>query len=401
MPWALERGDPDDQPDEDPGIHGRRQADRLDGRARRGPRPRRPRLRRRRRRPSSSSWRSAALDRFDDGPRRGRRAAGRASSGWDATAEAMRRLIAEAPRPAPAAAPRPQRRPARVEGRRRQEPDRRRRPRRPERGAAPGRPRLPPGRQARPRRRPLPVDRPGRIHVRLRRPHLLHERQVRRRPLPRRPRRTTSTSSSARAGSTSTTPTSATRSRGTSTACRRPSSRNACSGVIEASRHAAPAAGDRRQRQRQRPRRAAAELPGVEPPDVRRGDHRALHAALQLQGLGDRPGADEQRLDRRPGAHPVARRGDRGGPPARPAATWARTPGSATRCRAAARCSSPAWPSGSGPGAGRSTPSRTLVKRRPEAAAGDVPRRGARATTGPAARRSATRRSSRASRCPT
>ena len=59
LPDALgaERGDPDDQPDEDPRIHGRRQADRLDGRARRGPRPRRPRLRGRRRPPSSSSWR--------------------------------------------------------------------------------------------------------------------------------------------------------------------------------------------------------------------------------------------------------------------------------------------------------------------------------------------------------
>ncbi len=38
---------------------------------------------------------------------------------------------------------------------------------------------------------------------------------------------------------------------------------------------------------------------------------------------------------------PVARRGDRGLAPARPAATWARTPGSAIRSAAAARCSSP------------------------------------------------------------
>ena len=114
--------------------------------------------------------------------------------------------------------------------------------------------------------------------------------------------------------------------------------------------------------ERQRPLRAPGELPGVVAPDVRRGDHPALHAALQLQGLGHRPGADEQRLDRRPGAHAVARRGDRGGHRPRPRRHGARTPGSATRCTAAARCSSPAWPTRVKARGGAFALNRTLVQ---------------------------------------
>ena len=244
---------------------------------------------------SSSSWRARRRDRFDAG----RAEAGRQRAeehGWDATAEAMRRLIAEPLEPADRPRGPAETQARRAHGRRHAEPDRRRRPRRPQRRPAPRRPRLHPRRQARPHRRSLPLDRPGRIHVRPRRPHLLHDRQVRRRPLPRRPRGQLPRAAARELGlplrrvSALSVPGQPLR-----PAARR-SSRNACSGVIEASATRARRRVGRRQRQRQRqrqrPRRRAAQLPGVEPagPSARGSPSTSCSPTTSRSGASTRRG---------------------------------------------------------------------------------------------------------------